>query len=230
MDAPTAAVIAGAVSVAAALVGATFGGLATGLLAGSLSLGVCYLILKSKADRRSAKFRDQFEAALQMIINSLKSGYGASQAIETVAREAESPTSDEFRRVVTETTLGMDQIKALEACALRTKCDELIWVSEAMEVNREVGGNLSEVLVGIAGTLRARVRLSRQVKALSAEGRISAKVLLVVPIVVFLFQFLANRSALSELFHGFGLVMLLSSLVSMAIGSLWINRIVKVDF
>ena len=230
MDAPTAAVLAGGISIAVALLSLAIGGLGTVLISGGLSLAICYFILKSKADRRSAKFIDQFEAALQIMINSLKSGYGVSQAIETVAREAESPTSDEFRRIVTETSLGMDQIQALAGCSKRTGCEELTWVSEAIEVNREVGGNLSEVLVGIANTIRSRVRLARQVKALSAEGRISAKVLLIVPGVMFIFQFLVNRSAINELFHGFGLVMLLGSLVSMTIGSLWINQIVKVRF
>ena len=230
IDAPTAAVLAGAIGICSFAAGLVFGSVFLAVVFGIFGIAVCYFAVKSRADRRSKSFRDQFEASLQIIINSLKSGYGVSQAIETVARESESPTSDEFRRVVTETALGMDQIRALESCGRRTGCEELLWVAESMEVNRDIGGNLSEILSGIANTIRSRIRLARQVHAISAEGRISAKILLVMPFVGTAIQLAVNRPAFSQLFHGTGLVFLVGAGISMLIGYFWTTRIVRVKF
>ena len=188
------------------------------------------VLLKAKAGRRTAAFQEQFDVALQIIINSLKSGYGVSQAIATVARETEAPTSDEFRRIVAETTLGMDQIRSLDACARRMQCNELLWVTECMEVNRDVGGNLSQVLEGIAATIRSRLRLARQVHALSAEGRVSAKILMVMPLVAVLIQVSFNRSSFGALFHGTGLVILIGAAIAMGLGYVWTRRIVRIDY
>ena len=230
MDAPTATVLAGAVSLCGIALGLVLGGGTLALVLGVFGPVLGFLLLKSRADRRSAKFRDQFEACLQVIINSLKSGYGVSQAIDTVARETEAPASEEFRRIMAETSLGMDQIRSLEACAQRTGCDELLWVAESMEVNRDAGGNLADVLSGVMATIRSRVRLARQVHAISAEGRVSAQILLAMPAVVFLIQVMFNRSSFRLLFHGIGLLMLVGGAVSMAIGYLWTRRIVHIPY
>jgi Flp pilus assembly protein TadB/Mg-chelatase subunit ChlD len=230
MDAPTAAVFAGGMSLCAALFGLLLGGPFLAVLLGALAIAVCYVVLKMKADRRSEAFRDQFEAALQIIINSLRSGYGISQAIGTVARETEAPVSEEFRRIVAESTLGMDQVRALESCARRMACDELLWVSQSMEVNREVGGNLAEVLTGIAETIRSRIRLARQVNAISAEGRLSARILVVAPFVAFAIQALLNPKSMRLLFRGSGLAMLILGGVAMAIGYLWTKKIVRIRY
>ena len=230
MDAPTAAVLTGAVSVCLMAFALLLAGAVLAFFAGVLGLMICLLLLKSRADRRSQRFQDQFEACLQIIINSLRSGYGVSQAISTVARESEAPASEEFRRIVAETTLGMDQIDALQACAKRMNCAELQWVSESMEVNRDVGGNLANVLTGVAETIRSRARLARQVNSISAEGRISAQILLVMPGVAFVIQAAFNRSSLALLFHGIGLVLLVAGIASMALGYLWTRRIVHIKY
>jgi VWFA-related protein len=230
MDAPTAAVLAGGISLCATLFGLLLAGPFLAVLLGAFALSVCWVLLKMKADRRSEAFRDQFEAALQIIINSLKSGYGISQAIGTVSRETEAPISEEFRRIVAESTLGMDQVRSLESCARRMGCDELLWVSQSMEVNREVGGNLAEVLTGIAATIRSRIRLARQVNAISAEGRLSAKILVVAPFVVFAIQMLLNPKSMRLLFSGGGLVMLILGAVAMTAGYLWTKKIVRIRY
>ena len=230
MDAPTAAVLAGVVGLGSMALGLVLDGVALAFVLGIVTLSVGFLLLKSRADRRSTKFRDQFESSLQIIISSLKSGYGISQAIGTVAREAEAPTCDEFRRIVAETTLGMDQIQALEACAKRTACDELLWVAESMEVNRDVGGNLAEVLVGIATTIRSRIRLARQVQAIASEGRLSAQILLAMPILGFIYRALVTRKALALMFSGAGLVVLIGGAVCMVIGYVWTRRIVAIRY
>lgn len=230
IDAPTATVLAGVVALLCAIVGAALAGVFGALLLGVLGPACYFIVIKSRADKRSEKFRDQFEATLQIIINSLRSGYGVSQAIETVARETEAPTSDEFRRIVTEASLGMEMISALEACARRVRCDELSWVSQSMEVNRDVGGNLAEVLGGVATTIRSRIRLARQVRAVSAEGRLSARILLASPLAAFAAQSTFNRSNLGALFRGGGLVFVGAGVVLMAIGYVWTRRIVRIRY
>lgn len=229
-DAPTAAVVGAGVGLCGLVFGFIVHGIALALLFGVSGITLCALLLKARADKRSLQFRDQFEACLQIIINSLRSGYGASQAIATVAQEAEAPASEEFRRIVAETTLGRDQVHALAACAKRNRCDELQWVAESMEVNREVGGNLAEMLTEVAATIRSRVRLGRQVNAVSAEGRVSAKILLVMPLVAIGIQAVFNRKGLGLLFHGGGLVLLIGSAASMTVGYIWTKRIIRITY
>ena len=230
MDAPTAAVLAGGIGVCGMAIGLALGSALSAIILGFFAVAGCYVVVKSRADRRCELFQTQFDAALQIIINSLRSGYGVSQAIGTVAAEANAPVSDEFRRIVIETGLGMDQIRALEACARRTRCDELVWVAECMEVNRDVGGNLSEILVGIAETIRSRTRLARQVATASAEGRMSAKILIAMPFLALVFQLLFNRTSLAPLFHGKGLILTIGSCISMTIGYLWTKSLIKIRY
>ncbi len=191
---------------------------------------VAVLLIRIRADKRSQKFNDQFESTLQIMSNSLKAGYGITQAIDTVARESESPTSDEFRRVVRESRLGMDQITALDACAQRVACQDLAWVTDAIAVNRDVGGNLAELFESVSETIRTRQRLRRQVDALSTEGKFSAKILLGLPFVVMAWMLLTSRSYVGELLHGFGLVMIVLAVLSMVMGSIWLRRIVKIEY
>lgn len=230
VDAPSAAVLIGALCLCGGLFGGVLAGVVGAIVVALMVFVLCIAIVKSRGDKRCALFQEQFDGALQIIINSLKSGYGVSQAIDTVARESQAPTSVEFKRIVTETTLGMDQIRALEACAARTGCQELAWVAECMEVNRDVGGQLSEVLVGIAGTIRARNRLARQVHSISAEGRLTAQVLFVMPFVAFLIQMAFNRKSMHLLFRGTGLAAFLIAMVLMAFGYYWVKTIIRIRY
>ncbi len=193
-------------------------------------VAVLYLWIRIRADRRSAAFQEQLESTLQIMTNSLKAGYGIGQAIDTVAREAEAPTNEEFRRVMRETGLGMDQVEALEACARRVACEDLLWVTDAIAVNRDVGGNLSELFAGVSDTIRSRNRLARQVVALSAEGRISAKILIALPLVVIAILSVTNRAYISELFRGPGPYLLTGAAMMMIVGYIWTRRIVRVDY
>ena len=124
----------------------------------------------------------------------------------------------------------MDQIRALEACGRRTGCQELLWVAESMEVNRDVGGNLSEILSGIASTIRSRIRLARQVHAITSEGRVSAKILLAMPFVGAAIQLSINRKGFFQLFHGTGLLFLIGAGVCMIFGFFWTTALVRVKF
>ena len=109
-----------------------------------------------------------------VLASSLRAGHGIQRGLSAVAEESESPTNEEFTRVVAETRIGRDLVDALEGVAERLGNEDFDWVVRAVAINRELGGNLSEVLDNVANTIRERNQLRRQVQALSAEGRLSA--------------------------------------------------------
>ena len=130
--------------------------------------------LKRKASKRQAAFADQLPDALQLLAGGIRAGFGLMQAIDNVAGELPAPAGEEFQRVKVETHLGRDTNEALRAMALRVGSQDFEWVVEAIEINREVGGDLGEILDSVGGTIRDRNRLRRRIKSLSAEGRVSA--------------------------------------------------------
>ena len=229
-DPATAAVFVGVLGTLTFVVGLAFTTFLIAILLMFISIILLYLVVKHRANKRSELFQGQLETTLQMMSNSLKAGYGISQAIDTVAQESESPTSDEFRRIVRETRLGMDQIEALRSCADRVKCEDLQWITDAIAVNREVGGNLTELFAGVSETLRARNRLARQVRALSAEGRVSARILIALPFVVMAWMSVTNRTYISELFNGSNIILLILGGILMTIGYFWTRRITQVRY
>ncbi len=130
---------------------------------------------------------------------SLQAGLSLSQGIDTVVREGADPIAGEFRRALVETRLGVQIEDALESVAARMESADFKWTVMAIRIQREVGGNLAELLLSVAGTLREREYLRRQVKALSAEGRFSAYILLALPPAVLLYMSFANKSYLHPL-------------------------------
>jgi tight adherence protein B len=148
-----------------------------------------------------------------------------------VGREAESPTAEEFRRLTIETRLGRDFVESLSALADRVGSDDFQWVVQAIEIQREVGGDLAEVLDTVAGTIRDRTRIRRQVSALSAEGRMSAWVLMILPFGLAAVMAVTNPKYLGPLFHsGKGHVLLAVGAALLVAGGLWLRRIVKPVF
>ncbi len=183
------------------------------------------------ARRRQAAFALQLEPTLQMLVGALRAGFGLTQAAATVAREADSPMADEFHRALRETQLGHDLAQALRLMARRMDNEDMGWVADAIEINRTVGGNLAEVLDNVTDTIRGRAKLDRQVKALSAEGRLSGRLLLALPIGVFTWLSFTNPVYMGHLTSTtVGLVALGIGVVSMALGARWIGRIVRIDY
>jgi tight adherence protein B len=152
------------------------------------------------------------------------------QAIDSVAKEGDAPASDEFRRVVTETRLGRDLIDSLRAMADRIQSEDFNWVIPAIEINREVGGDLAEVLDTVAGTIRDRADIRRQVKTLSAEGRLSAYVLLSLPIGIAAFINFSNPSYLVELRTSPGYYLAGIAILAMIVGGVWLFKLCKIEF
>ncbi|HKE49916.1 MAG TPA: type II secretion system F family protein, partial [Actinomycetes bacterium] len=198
-----------------------------GLIAGAVTP---HLYLSSKKSSRRQKFEDQLPTTLQLLAGSLAAGYSLPQAVDTVAREAAEPVSTEFGRAIMESRLGVPVEDALEHVAQRTSSEDFSWVVMAVRIQREVGGNLAELLTTIAATLRERERLRRQVRVLSAEGRLSAYILTGLPILFALYLFVVRREYLMKLFTDpLGIGLLFGGVGALLIGVFWMRRIVNVE-
>jgi tight adherence protein B len=228
MRASEAVVAAGTAALAALFVGGLIRGLLLGVLfAGAVVTGG-WLWLGVLRDRRRTKFGGQLPELLQMLAGSLRIGHGIGQALEMAAVECEAPISEELRRATSEARLGRDLSDALSAVAVRMDNEDFGWVVHAISINREVGGDLAEVLDAVTETIQARASLSRHVKALSAEGRISATVLLALPPGAIGLMSTMNPGYASPLFStGRGLMLVVLAVVLMAGGSVWLRRLVR---
>lgn len=187
-------------------------------------------VVNFKANKRSRKFGDQLSDTLQLLSSSMRAGQGFMQALDAVSKESESPTSEEFRRVVVETRLGRDLVESMKALSERIRCVDMEWVIPAIEINRDIGGDLAEVLEQVGATIRDRADLRRQVKTLSAEGRLSAFVLIAMPFGLGAFINTSNPEYVGVLFAGFGLYLCGIASVLMLIGSIWLFNICKIEF
>jgi tight adherence protein B len=188
-----------------------------------------FLYLAVRASRRQAKFDEQLPSTLQLLAGALQAGHSLQQAVDTVVQEAGDPISSEFHRVLTEARLGRPLEEAFEAMAKRTRSVDFEWTVMAIRLQRQVGGNLAEVLSTVSQTIRDRYSLKRQVKALSAEGRLSSIILSVLPILLFLALLIINPVFLKPLFTTpVGLMMIGGSAVLMIFGVFWLKKITEI--
>jgi tight adherence protein B len=208
------------------LVAGPIGGL---VLAGGAVVGA-HVALDVKRDRRRRAFADQLSDTLQLLASSLRAGHGLLQAIDSLAHEAPEPTRSELRRLVVETRLGRDLSESLAAMADRLASDDFAWIVQAIDINREVGGDLAGVLDTVGETVRERRQVQRQVRSLTAEGRMSAYVLLALPLLMALFQAVSNPSLFRLLTFGPGLVMSGAAVTMLVIGSLWFKALCKLEY
>lgn len=202
-------------------------GLIAGLALGGLMPG---LVLKFLAKRRCQKFERQMPDVLMLVASSLSTGFSLMQALDAVATDVAEPARKEFARVMAEARIGAQVEDSLDRLAERMDSDNMRWTSMAIAIQRQVGGNLAETLRKTAQTLRDRESLRRQVRALSAEGRLSAYILLAMPVALFLFLMQTNREYISLLWSNvIGWGMMIGCAVNMTIGTLWMNKVVKVE-
>ncbi|UVE93780.1 type II secretion system F family protein [Dietzia sp. B32] len=190
-----------------------------------------YILLQVLAARRRAAFADQLDDSLQLMASSLRAGHSLLQALASVAREAEQPTSEEFARIINETRVGRELAPALEETANRMGSQDFVWVTQAIAINREVGGNLAEVLDGVGHTIRERNQIRRQVQALAAEGKLSAYVLMALPFGIGGFLFISNPSYIGVLTQSpLGWGMIAAGVVMLIIGGIWLSKVVRIKF
>jgi tight adherence protein B len=199
------------------------GGLVAGIILPWTWLGI-------KRSRRLKAFNGQLAGCLQLLAGSLQAGLSLAQGLDTVVREGQEPLSSEFRRALVETRLGVPIEVALESIGDRMESADFKWTVMAIRIQREVGGNLSELLLNVAATLRERDYLRRQVKALSAEGRFSAYILLALPPCIIAYMMVSNPEYLHPLVSTpIGYVMLGAMVVLMLLGSLMMKKMIKVE-
>ena len=185
---------------------------------------------KSRSAKRARKFGDLLPDALQLVVGALRSGFSLMQSIDAVAREGPEPVAGEFGRAMAEIRLGGEIEAALERAAERNTSRDLAWLVMAIRIQREVGGNLSEVMETAVETMRERGRLGRHVRALSAEGRLSAYVLIGMPLVLTAWLVFFRGDYIRPLYtQPIGLLMLGAAVFMVALGAFWISRLVKVE-
>ncbi len=221
------------------IVAVVLSGFVTHLLLGRFVLSVLAIILTTVApmawvgirvDRRRTEFEAQLPDVLSMIAGSLRGGWGIQQAIDLVVQEAMPPASVEFKRVQTETRLGLPLERSLMEIAERMDSDDFRAVASAIAIQRDVGGNLAEVLDVVSATVRERAALRRQVHALTAEGRLSAIILIVLPIVEAVALSVLSPGYLEPLYTTFaGGILAVTGLVLMVAGSFWLARVTKIE-
>jgi tight adherence protein B len=200
-----------------------------GLLCGPpLAVLIAAWILTSKRDKRRRAFAEQLPDVLQLVVSSLRAGYGLPQALSSVAEQADEPARTEFQRVQFEARIGRDPSEALRGVAERMASTDFDWVVAAIDINREIGGELAQILDHVAETIRERQRLHRQIRTLTAEGRLSAVVLTALPLVLFGVLKMINPTYFEPLTKGVGVALVVLAVVLLFIGWLWMRRLVKV--
>ncbi|BCW59692.1 type II secretion system F family protein [Arthrobacter sp. StoSoilB20] len=189
------------------------------------------LMLVLKTEKRRGKFEMQLTDTIQMLIGGLRVGHSIMRSLEASALESQAPTSEELARIVNEVRIGKDPRRALEECAARMDSEDFRWIGQAIQINREVGGDLAEVLEQVAGTMRERSEIKGHVRSLSAEGKMSALILMALPVAVALVLTVINPGYI-RLFveRPLGIAMIVLSLLMFTIGGFWMNRTVKIKF
>jgi Flp pilus assembly protein TadB len=208
------------------LLGPVFG-IVIGFIVG---FGGTAMYRRIRTERRYQAFAAKLPDALQLVVGSLRAGFSLGQAIDAMTREAPEPIATEFTRALATTRLGADLDDALARLADRMRSKDLEWVVVAIRIQREVGGNLAEVVSTNVEAMREREALRRHVRALSAEGRLSAYILVGLPPLVIVLMLAIRREYMLPLFTTpLGLMMLIIAGTLVTLGGLWMWRLVKVE-
>jgi tight adherence protein B len=219
---------------------ATLSGAATGLvlhhvlvggvIGAVLGLAATHGWLMFLAARRTRAFSDRLPDALQLLASGVASGFGLTQALEAVAQGGPQPVADELAKAMVDVRLGLPMTDALDRVALRMRSPDLELTVMSIAIQGEVGGNLAEVLRGIVATMRERAYLRRQIRTLSAEGRLSSYILIALPIAMLGYLLLARRDYVRPLYtEPVGLVMSAAATLCLLIGVVVMHKMVKVD-
>ena len=194
--------------------------------------------LKTAARRRMRAFEDQLSQTLNLWVNALRSGYSVLQSMEAIATELPPPVSVEFERVVQEVRLGLNVPQALNNMLRRVPSEDLDLIITAVNIQREVGGNLAEVLDTISFTIRERVRIKGEIRIMTAQGRLSGWIISLLPIALAFILFLINGEYMEQLWIQeapmvgpipCGWIVIGACLIMMAIGIYAIQRIVDIE-
>ncbi|QCU77501.1 type II secretion system protein F [Citricoccus sp. SGAir0253] len=231
VSAPDFLVILGVVMLVCLALGALGGVLVLGIVLAVLVPVLARVVLGVLASRRRAAFARQLESSLQLIAGSLRAGSSLLRALDSLVQESDSPTREEFSRVVNQVRLGRDVSEALHETAERMDCKDFHWVTQAIAIHREVGGNLAEVLDEVGRTIRERQQIIGLIRSLSADGRLSGMVLMGLPVAIGLFLSVIQPSYIGAFFtHPLGIGLLVASVLMFVIGGVWMRRVITIEF
>ena len=200
------------------------------LIATALAVIAPVLYLEMRRKKRLRKFETQLPDVLNLLAGSMRAGFSFAQGLEAVAEEASEPSKRELQRVYAESRLGRPIEDALEDSADRMQSIDLVWAVMAIRIQREVGGNLAELLDTVADTMTERERLRHEIVALTAEGRMSAWVLGVFPPAFAVVLYMIQPSYMSTLFNStVGVMAVVVSAVMAGFGFLWLRKIMAIE-
>jgi tight adherence protein B len=208
------------------LVNATWGFILGGLMGFSLP----FLFLKMKRTKRLLAFEENFPEALDLIARALKAGHAFVTGLKMVADEMPEPIGPEFRKAFDEQNFGLPLKDALENLTMRVPGLDVRFFATAVLIQRETGGNLSEILENLAHVVRERFKILRQVRVYTAHGRMTGYVLLALPAVLCIALYFINPDHMNLLFRErMGQMLLMGALVMQGIGYFWIRQVVKIE-
>ncbi len=203
------------------------------LLGGAIGFFAPTLYVRRQQGRRLIKFDNQLADMLSLMVNGLRAGYSIMQAMEAVAKEMPPPISDEFRRVVQEMQLGIPMDTALDNLTRRIPSKDLDLLVTAMNVQREVGGNLAEILDTISHTIRERVRVKGEIRILTSQVMMSGRFLAVMPVAVIVIMYFINRQYMMRFFNPatrvYGIPALIIGAFMIVIGYFLMTKIASIE-
>lgn len=189
------------------------------------------LLIRSKRRKRCSMIEDQLLDAIQILSNALKVGYSFTQAMQNIVKEMDGPIAEEFGRVFMETQHGMNLEDSLEAMCSRVGSEDLSMMCMAVEIQHQVGGNLSEILTNISETIKGRLRLKADVKVKTASGRISGIIIGALPILLFVMFLVINPGYMEFFSAGIGgYICVLFCVIMEAVGFVVINKIITIKY
>ena len=201
-----------------------------GIVVGLIGALIPGAVVSFLAGRRRKKFLSQLPDTLQLLAGTLRAGYSLMQGVEAVSQEIDGPMGSELRRVVTEARLGRPLEESLDGTANRMNSEDFAWCVMAIQIQREVGGNLAELLLTVADTMTQRERLRRDVQSLTAEGRVSAVVLGILPVLLGIVMYVLNPAYIGKLFSDtLGNILLGGAIIAMGIGFFWMKKIIDIE-
>ncbi len=200
------------------------------VIGGMFGFAVPFMVLRFKRTRRMRAFEEAFPEALDLISRALKAGHAFATGLKMVADEMPEPIGPEFRKTFDEQNFGLPMKDALAALTVRVPLLDVRFFSTAVLIQRETGGNLSEILENLAHVVRERFKILRQVRVYTAHGRMTGYVLLGLPVFLAIALAFINPEHMELLFkERMGHMMLAATVVMQTVGYFWIRQVVKIE-
>jgi tight adherence protein B len=200
------------------------------LIGGAIGFALPFMFLRMKRTKRLRKFEEAFPEALDLVARALKAGHAFAAGLKMVADEMEEPVGPEFRKTFDEQNFGLPLKDALTNLTVRIPLLDVRFFSTAVMIQRETGGNLSEILENLAHVVRERFKILRQVRVHTAHGRLTGYVLLALPVFLAIALSFINPEHMNLLFReDLGHKMLAAAVVMQTVGYFWIRQVVKIE-